>query len=58
MTAAGLREPTAAKALLIGVALLYVGLMLILPLGAVLTEALKKGWEAWWIAVSDPDAFQ
>jgi len=56
MTAAGLREPTAAKALLIGVALLYVGLMLILPLGAVLTEALKKGWEAWWIAVSDPDA--
>jgi sulfate transport system permease protein len=35
---------------------LYVALMLILPLGAVLAEALKKGWEAWWAAVSDPDA--
>ena len=56
MTAAGLREPTATKALLIGAALLYVALMLILPLGAVLTEALRKGWEAWWVAVSDPDA--
>jgi sulfate transport system permease protein len=53
---AGLREPTATKALLIGAALLYVALMLILPLGAVLAEALKKGWEAWWAAVSDPDA--
>jgi sulfate transport system permease protein len=30
--------------------------MLLLPLGAVLTEALKKGWDAWWVAVSDPDA--
>jgi sulfate transport system permease protein len=56
MTAAGLREPPAARALLIGVALLYVAIMLLLPLGAVLTEALKKGWEAWWTAVSDPDA--
>jgi sulfate transport system permease protein len=56
MTAAGLREPRAAKALLIGTALLYVAVMLLLPLGAVLTEALKKGSEAWWAAVSDPDA--
>lgn len=56
MTAAGLREPPAAKALLICGAITYVLLMLILPLGAVLFEALRKGWDAWWMAVSDPDA--
>jgi sulfate transport system permease protein len=56
MSAAGLREPPPAKALLITVALLYVVIMLLLPLGAVLAEALKKGWDAWWLAVSDPDA--
>jgi sulfate transport system permease protein len=56
MSPAGLREPAATKALLIGAALLYVAVMLILPLGAILAEALKKGWDAWWAAVSDPDA--
>ncbi len=54
--AAGLREPPAAKALLIAGAIAYVALMLLLPLGAVLTEGLRKGWDAWWVAVSDPDA--
>jgi sulfate/thiosulfate transport system permease protein len=56
MSARGLREPAAAKALLIVAALVYVALMLLLPLGAVLFEALRKGWEAWFAAVSDPDA--
>ncbi|HEX8841851.1 MAG TPA: sulfate ABC transporter permease subunit CysW [Sphingomicrobium sp.] len=56
MTARGLREPPAAKALLILAAVAYVLLMLILPLGAVLFEALHKGWDAWWVAVSEPDA--
>lgn len=56
MTAAGLREPPAAKALLILAAVLYVVLMLILPLGAVLYEALRKGWEMWLAAVTEPDA--
>jgi sulfate transport system permease protein len=56
MARAGLREPPAAKALLIGAAVLYVGLMLLLPLGAVLTEALRKGWETWVAAISEPDA--
>ena len=56
MTARGLREPAAAKALLILAAVAYVLLMLILPLGAVLFEALHKGWDAWWAAVSEPDA--
>jgi sulfate transport system permease protein len=41
---------------LIAVAVLYVALMLLLPLGAVLAEALRKGWDAWWAAVNDPDA--
>jgi sulfate/thiosulfate transport system permease protein len=56
MSAAGLREPPAAKALLIAAAVAYVGLMLVLPLGAVLTEAVRKGWQTWVAAVSEPDA--
>jgi sulfate transport system permease protein len=56
MTAAGLRETRAAKTLLIVGAVAYVALMLILPLGAVLFEALRKGWEMWLAAVSEPDA--
>lgn len=56
MTAAGLREPQAAKVLLILAALAYVALMLLLPLGAVLFEALRKGWEVWAAAVSQPDS--
>ena len=55
MSATGLREPPAAKALLIVAAVAYVALMLVLPLGAVLTEALRKGWETWLAAVSEPD---
>src|SRR5438045_8503772 len=56
MTAAGLREPAAAKAMLMLGAVAYVGVMLVLPLGAVLAEALANGWQAWLAAVSDPDA--
>jgi len=56
VTAAGLREPIAAKALLIAAAVAYIAIMLLLPLGAVLYEALRKGWEIWLAAVSDPDA--
>jgi len=56
MAARGLREPPAAKALLIAAAVAYVALMLLLPLGAVLAEAFKKGWQLWLAAVSDHDA--
>jgi sulfate transport system permease protein len=56
VTAAGLREPPLVKALLIAGAVGYVVLMLLLPLGAVLAEAFKKGWELWLAAVSEPDA--
>ena len=56
MSARGLREPPAAKALLIAVAVAYVALMLLLPLGAVLAEAFRKGWQLWLAAISDHDA--
>ncbi len=54
--AAGLREPAAAKGVLIVIAVIYVALMLLLPLGAVLTEALRKGWGLWWHSITQPDA--
>lgn len=55
MRMAGLREPTATKAMLILAAITYVALMLLLPLGAVLYEALRKGWEVWLAAIAQPD---
>jgi sulfate transport system permease protein len=42
---------------LIAVALVFIGLFLILPLAAVFTEALRKGWHAYWQALQDPDAW-
>jgi sulfate transport system permease protein len=56
MTAAGLREPPATKAVLIIAAVAYILVMLLLPLGAVLYEALRKGFDLWWAAIADPDA--
>lgn len=42
---------------LIGLAIGFLGLFLILPLAAVLTEALRKGTQAYWAALAEPDAF-
>ena len=42
---------------LIGIALVFVGLFLILPLAAVFTEALRKGFEAFLEAFKEPDAW-
>ncbi len=42
---------------LIGVALVFVGLFLVLPLAAVFTEALRKGFEAFFEALKEPDAW-
>ena len=53
---ARLREPAAVKVLLILAALSYITLMLLLPLGAVLAEALKKGFAVWLESVNEPDA--
>jgi sulfate transport system permease protein len=42
---------------LIGIALVFVGLFLILPLAAVFTEALRKGFEAFLEAFKEPDTW-
>jgi len=42
---------------LIGLALVFMGLFLVLPLAAVFTEALRKGWDAYWEALKEPDAW-
>jgi sulfate transport system permease protein len=51
-----LRETPVAKAILIFLALAYIALMLLLPLGAVLVEAFGAGLAAWKDAVVEPDA--
>ena len=51
-----LSEAPPLRLLLIGLALLYVVLMLFLPLGAVITEALRSGWQAFTQAIKEPDA--
>lgn len=49
-------EPAWIRWLLIGVALAYLGLFLFVPLAAVFTEALRKGFETYLAAFSEPDA--
>jgi sulfate transport system permease protein len=51
-----LREPLAVKLVLIGVALLYIGVMLVMPLMAVLVQAFAEGIGAWREAIVEPDA--
>src|SRR3954463_10501799 len=51
-----LTEPRAVRWLLIGIALAFVGLFLIVPLVAVFTEAFAKGWRAYVSAITDDDA--
>ncbi|OXR48932.1 MULTISPECIES: sulfate ABC transporter permease subunit CysW [unclassified Pusillimonas] len=50
-------EPKWVRLLLLSVALGFMVLFLVLPLAAVFTEALRKGWEAYWQAVTHPDAW-
>ena len=42
---------------LIGTALTFMFFFLVLPLAAVFTEALRKGWDAYWLALQEPDAW-
>jgi len=51
-----LGDPTWVRYLLIGVALLFVGLFLIVPLVSVFTEALRKGIGPYFAAFADHDA--
>ncbi|OIJ40975.1 sulfate ABC transporter permease subunit CysW [Massilia timonae] len=49
-------EPRWVRAALIAVALIFLTLFLFIPLAAVFTEALKKGWELYVESILDPDA--
>lgn len=54
---AGTTEPTWVRYTLIGLALGFMLLFLVLPLAAVFTEALRKGSQAYWEALQEPDAW-
>lgn len=47
------RKQWIVKLLLIGISVLFLGVMLILPLFVVVTEALRKGWEFYISAITD-----
>ncbi len=53
---AGTTEATWVRYTLIGTALLFMALFLVLPLAAVFAEALRKGFDAYWAALQEPDA--
>ncbi|KWT65991.1 Sulfate transport system permease protein CysW [Hyphomicrobium sulfonivorans] len=50
------REPAAVKWIIITVSMLFFASFLLLPLYAVFSEALRKGWQAYWEALVEPDA--
>ena len=54
---AGTTEPTWVRYSLIGIALVFMFLFLVLPLAAVFTEALRKGFGAYFEALQEPDAW-
>ncbi|MGH8071167.1 MAG: sulfate ABC transporter permease, partial [Candidatus Entotheonellia bacterium] len=51
-----LTEPHVVRWILIGLALAYLGLFLVVPLVAVFVKALEKGITVYWSAMSDPAA--
>lgn len=55
-TSPTLNEPVWFRRLLIGVSLAFLGLFLVLPLAAVLTEALRQGFPAYLTALQEPVA--
>jgi sulfate/thiosulfate transport system permease protein len=48
-------EPLWFRCLLTGIALGFLGLLLILPLTAIFLQAFEKGWDAYWSALSDSE---
>ena len=50
------REPGWVRTALIAVALAFIVLNLVLPLAAVFFEAFRKGFEAYWQGIDEPDA--
>jgi len=53
---AATREPPWVKGVVLGVALGFFALFLLLPLVTVFVEALRKGWETYLAALVDPEA--
>jgi sulfate transport system permease protein len=53
----GTTEAAWVRYTLTGLALAFMLLFLVLPLAAVFTEALRKGWPAYWEALQEPDAW-
>ena len=51
-----LTEPAWLRWLLIALAVLVMGVLVLLPLGMVLTAAFGQGFRAWWAALAEPDA--
>ncbi|MBS7543531.1 sulfate ABC transporter permease subunit CysW [Ancylobacter oerskovii] len=49
-------EPAAVKWTVVGIAALFIGLFIVLPLVNVFAQALVKGWEAYAAALIEPDA--
>lgn len=56
LSTSALEEPKWIQWLLIGIALVFLALFLFMPLAAVFTEALRKGWDAYVAAIIEPDA--
>jgi len=50
-------EPAWIRCSLITLALTFMFLFLVLPLAAVFSEALRKGFDAYWLALQEPDAW-
>lgn len=50
-------EPKGVRVLLIGIALVFLTLFLFIPLVAVFYEGLKKGWDVYFNAIVEPDAW-
>ena len=55
-TPKAITEPVWLKITLIAIALAFSLLFLLIPLAIVFTEAFKKGWQTYLLAISDPDA--
>jgi sulfate transport system permease protein len=53
---AATRDPLWIKIVILGVALAFFGLFLLLPLIAVFVEALRRGWQVYLAALVEPDA--
>jgi sulfate transport system permease protein len=54
---AGTTEAAWVRYTLIGISLTFLFLFLVLPLAAVFAEALRKGFDAYWQALKEPDAW-